>query len=1081
MSSPDKGAIRERSSQQQYTEQHEHSILIPHSSFTALKLLHSTPSEISHLSTSVFLGKVPDAWIKLSDKSSIFAMKKPSRHSTRTWVTTTASGFRRRLNKASGPGVSGTQNITSIDPCDVPADIWEESSAESGSTSKDLREEIAITADTDFGSLDSDDFDEMLYGKISERGEGTTQQVGGSNDKMTGKVESRGNDVTQASMPKFLLTPCPSNDSEVGKAHETFGDSYDQEQHSNSLSADAAFSSNKTSHNNGGELHKDASSDVKFTFQISKSEPSRPQKSNQYTLHPLENNQFLGDADISSKFKRAGIGGSKVQFANPEPEERRASHLLQKEYVHAEREHNRAIRKMQTLAHKSRGKARASTSKLKLKIVDSLLQKREKGETIRVDRMLVMIKKAQNISSISAFFDRGELNASIEDHWREYHVVLKTTDNKACPLRACLFETGRRNDFSGKPDHEFDLSKDMKADFVSLVDKTISVAREIDDGLVIYIMNTRYTMVAHKWLYMIKEISNVEFFSTVSVTLANEGKQIRANIPANLVERSLVNAETVKLLQLPTGYSLENDTLLSFLKSKIDSHTRGGKANDWANRNPNPAFCFRFYDRVEWALGGKSLVLQSQLYREKSCLEYRQLPSIPLYLRDSEGKAVPRPFSIEGFLARVTSTSGKEISKLRAFYKIQYFCTSESILFFSSIFRGIPPSPQNKLLEKNVEKESICNSLPAVYVKNSYEVDENDHFAGLRDTAFDGFENEASKEYSRKLQQIVGAKGMVDLCMISTVRPVPADSFQSRHLYFQSYLWYSSATTIEDATITDSGFEIELINGSRIKLLAPSRATRDEWVARLNDLATFWKLYRARSTEAQANSKVSNMEHLRLEDFVDSNLSFGPDSLEVKNSVANDSAFNILGLSMSTCVLCSGYLYQKQKKHSNFSRYYVVLCPGYLLIFSLFRRSKVTGVWKATPYFERYMTIPISDCYVYSESSTQSDLVASQNIKNPGECDLPRLHPDGWKSSEEDYMRCFSIWFGGKRALRHGARDSGLDPIQGAVAIKNPGMVHMARKSGVTGKVFVFLARSRQEREFWVHNLLQELNRFSKD
>ena len=322
---------------------------------------------------------------------------------------------------------------------------------------------------------------------------------------------------------------------------------------------------------------------------------------------------------------------------------------------------------------------------------------------------------------------------------------------------------------------------------------------------------------------------------------------------------------------------------------------------------------------------------------------------------------------------------------------------------------------------------------------------------------------------------------MVDLCMISTVRPVPADSFQSRHLYFQLYLWYSSATTIEDATITDSGFEIELINGSRIKLLAPLRATRDEWVARLNDLATFWKLYRARLTEAQANSKVSNMEHLRLEDFVDSNLSFGPDSLEVKNSVANDSAFNILGLSMSTCVLCSGYLYQKQKKHSNFSRYYVVLCPGYLLIFSLFRRSKVTGVWKATPYFERYMTIPISDCYVYSESSTQLDLVASQNIKNPGECDLPRLHPDGWKSSEEDYMRCFSIWFGGKRALRHGARDLGLDPIQGAGAIKNPGMVHMARKLGVTGKVFVFLARSRQERELWVHNLLQELNRFSKD
>ncbi|GEQ69976.1 hypothetical protein JCM33374_g3652 [Metschnikowia sp. JCM 33374] len=1096
-------------------------IQIPKSSFTAFRLLYATSAEISHLSTSVFLGKVPDAWIKLSNKPPLFSKKKSPRHSTRSWISNTALNVKKRVTKYTVSGPLGLENIGSIPESSLedinqrvlPSEIWEGTSVESSSTNEtEHGSRNSHSAVSDIVSLDSAHFDNLLYGKTSRNTVTYTQEDvnercngidlpkndsfldplfhQGINSKIFGEVsQSKTRLQAEGSNPPSENIPLKSGNIDASFISEI----HTPNEHVTGDAKVLNIANPKLKSDRKLQKKSDISN-RKNVFQLEDlhSESSEPKLNSEHPkMLSLSSEKEIGKISESfSNHKKHSRGEGnvlKVQFADPNPEESMMNDHLKKEYVIAEKEHYRTIRRIQSLAHDSKGKPLVRSSKLKLKLVDNILRKRASGEIIRVDKMLVMIKKVQKLSSTPNFNVRDGLNTFIHDHWKEYFVVLKTTDNHQVPLHVQLFEVNKGKNFKSKPEHSFNLSKSLKAGFFSLADKTISVTDLSEDVMKIFIMNTKYTTVAYKWLYMINEILDDDLYSMVKIHLAGESIQININIPPSLLKKSLQTSNFLKLYSQSTGYIVETDVLFTYLKSKIDLHLRGisshhVRANSWAKRNPNPTFCFKFYDRIEWApFSGKLLLLQSQLLRDESTLEYRQMTKVPLFIRNSEGRKITRPFPIEGFLARITNSSGKEYSKFRAFYKIQYFFSSENILFFSSFFRGLPPSPNNELLKENVNRELSCLSLPDVYVKNPYEINEDEHIQWLSDTSFEKLDNEAVEEFSRKLQQIVGARAMVDLCAISEVKPVPFHDIQARHLYFQSYLWYSSPKILEDKDIVDSCFEIELYNGSSLKLLAPSRSIRDEWVKRLKNLVTYWRESQSQSTIAETFSKLNNMANLNSEDYVDSNLSFGPDSLEIKKSIANGTTITTSTMAMSTSILYSGYLYQKQKKHSNFSRYFVVLCPGYLLIFTLFKRSKVTGVWKNNPYFERYMTIPISECYIYSESSAQLDLVDSHQVKSPGECDLPRLYPDGWKSSEEEFMRCFSIWFGGKRALRHGARNSGLNSVQVSPTPKNPGIVHMTRKSGMTGKTLVFLARSRQERENWVHNILQEINRFSSE
>ena len=78
---------------------------------------------------------------------------------------------------------------------------------------------------------------------------------------------------------------------------------------------------------------------------------------------------------------------------------------------------------------------------------------------------------------------------------------------------------------------------------------------------------------------------------------------------------------------------------------------------------------------------------------------------------------------------------------------------------------------------------------------------------------------------------------------------------------------------------------------------------------------------------------------------------------------------------------------------------------------------------------------------------------------------------------EEKPTQCFNLWVGNKRDI-HKVSKSGLKKFDVEMP-KNPGFMKLYKNFGVTGKNVLFLCRSRQEKEPWVSNIQNEVNRFA--
>ncbi|SGZ51180.1 CIC11C00000004067 [Sungouiella intermedia] len=774
---------------------------------------------------------------------------------------------------------------------------------------------------------------------------------------------------------------------------------------------------------------------------------------------------------------------SKISFALPQPEQPGVSFEKQ-QYVRAEREHDRMLRKLHSLASRSKGRAKHTGLRLKLKVVESIMSKYKAGEIIRVDRMLVLIEKT-SCRDVVVHSEGEHDDARILDRWKEYYTVLRKT--KHLSLEIQLFEVSETKDFEGKPDHALPLSHKLKADFYSTADKSISVIDKKENESIKYIFNSRYVSTAFKWLFIIKEIIRDDMNSRIGVHLTGLDLQLTVNVPDEMLHASLHPSKVLNVVELEKGYYVGHGELLEFLRQELLSslqrirHVNNG-VDQWLKTNTHPWLCFKFYDRLEWAAANSRVFfIQNRLQGSKSKLEFRQITGTPMIASPPNEEPMERPHSIEGFLARVTNISGEEVSFLRPFYRIQYFYTCDNVLLFSQIFKGTPPSPENAFMNAANDNSATRDLLPQIYYKIPFPLDEREHITWLGSPEFAQKDAEAIEEFERKVQQIVKADAMVDLNSVAEVRPVLMSTIIKHHRYFQSFLWYSSTQMIEDEDIIDCAFEIVHANGGKLKLMAPSRIIRDEWVQRLNEIVKFWKNVKLEDIAKQVMTQQFNCDRLEINEFDDSNEAHQTKVLEKKLALGNDRLFNTSSMAMATSVIQSGYLYLKHKKHSNFNQYYVLLTPGYLVVFTLYQRSKISGIWKKTPYFKHYLTILLSLCYVYSGDKTWQDLIESSDFSEPGKNDLPRIYSDGWKSSEEDSQRCFTLWFGHKRKLKKGLKEhSTFHQRMGRNAVNNPGLTTMVRKLGVTGKKMVFLARSRQERECWVYKILIEMNRFSK-
>lgn len=1059
-------------------------VSIPKSSFTAFRLSYATPREIGEHSKVVFLGKVPDAWLEGSRNNSfLIAAGKRTKRSVKKKFKSAAS----EINKSIAHYALTSNPEHKKRYRDFGFNFFQAGGLEDEDMSMSTDEEapeivVSTPDDVQSRALESSESKKSISDLLSPRSNTSTltkDEMGDERNDSTKLDESLQPDSKPRPKPQQLAASRQTtvephdhlhladaqSDQLTREPDETRGDEKSDKTTLSVLSSDSAASnyhSVDSKRRQSGERRRSRSVSVssKSTERLDDAHMEQVSPTSSFTSGAANPSQKVHFGSQSNRLT--------ISFANPEPESEETQLKLQSEYIMAEKQHLKSLHRIREFASRTKGSAKNKGSTFKLRMASKVLGAYKAGEIIRTDKMLVKVEYTGEAFS-GALTEEQAVETRTLKRWKEFSVVMKRTASADSPLAISLHEP---DDISGKARLNLMITPDIRAEFYSLSDKTIAITETRRAGVRIMVFNPKYSCVSLKWLYVIQDIVQNRPENTFNVHIPGLGIEFRVKLPNDVARKALQSEDNMIVEENLLGYSVQHDAGLEFVRANLikrleDISKLREPVRQWLDKTSYPWFVFRFYDRLEWATSSsKYFMMENQLYLGAARLELRDIVRKPLSTRDPSGNELQQPYPVEGFLLRLSNTSGKEFSNFRVFFRISYFYTADSMLFFTKFFEATPPLPSNGSSKDT--SSGLDGSCPqTIYTKDPFAVDANEHISWLFSDDFETKDAQALKEFERRVLLVAKAEAMIDLCFVKDVRSIPVESILLHHLYFQSLFYYSSPTILTDEALIDLGFEIELLNGSRLRLLAPCRQTRDEWVSRLNQLVTYWRNHRTVALGDMIRTRKDNQSKLHIDEYVDSNFINESKGKGLSNGFANSSLFDTSGLAMPLSVLASGYLYQKYKKHLNFLQVYAVLCPGYLNVFSIFKRSLKTGMWKKLPYFEHSISVPLSDCYVYSGNATELDLISESVGKTPGRNDLPRMYPDGWKSLEENPQRCFTLWFGSKRSLK-----------DKKVLAKNPGQMHVIRKYGITGKSVVFMARSRQEREFWVNRILLEINRF---
>lgn len=764
-------------------------------------------------------------------------------------------------------------------------------------------------------------------------------------------------------------------------------------------------------------------------------------------------------------------GRKRISIAEPTPAE-----LDRSEFLRVAEQHKKFKEKLKRFALVSKGHAKRTGSDLRLVVQRRLLTKFSAGQVVRVDKMLVLIKVPHTKLETSLFTENEPCDTRVVGRWKEYHVALRRTDDNLNPLMLQLYDLPLFDETTtkSKPDTSIPLSSSVTAQFYSRLDKTISLWVGGEKPLVC-VLACKDHVTSVGWLYFIGQFINQSSDPTFQISIPDLEISLLVHISEVALLKMATKHEELEVEEREYGYKVQKNPLFSYLDNAIhsclvDNPKLSFQFKQWQVHNPNPWFVHKYYDRLEWAPDNSGLLaMQHQLLRKWYTLEYRQAAHLSSKCTFTKsGDVLEEPYPIEGFLSRLSSISGHSFSLYRTFYKTLYFYSHRGLLFYTKYYRGIPPSVSNPIIHER-------NETTVATEYNPYPLDENDHIVWLREnfTECDGM---AQQEFERKTLQIIKAEGVIDMSRAKSIQPLAIEDVRLTHKVLLATLWYSNPSLATTKEIVDSSFTIEMDSGEIIRLQAPNRDSRDEWVDRLRALREYWVAKGSEILSRIKTTSVKNRTSRKITEYIDSNATEEMEHVEVQHSFADPQIHNIEPLAMKHCVSMYGHLFLKTKMHSNFRPYFVVLSPGFLMIYKTYRRSKLTGASKKSGYFRHFITLPISECYLYSGISCSHDLLDRQNavdVVNPGTHSLPRVYPDGWKSSEEESLRCFTLTVGEKRAiLKHRMKKTDAN-------LNNPGMIKLASKLGITGRSMVFMARSRQEREIWVQRIFCEIDRFA--
>ncbi|RIB14956.1 Pleckstrin homology domain-containing protein [Gigaspora rosea] len=655
------------------------------------------------------------------------------------------------------------------------------------------------------------------------------------------------------------------------------------------------------------------------------------------------------------------------------------------------------------------------------------------GTIIKEDCILIRIERVYH-SGVPRMYNESTSRKYFTNSsgWREYNVKLK-------PDRIEFYKNKK------KAVDQLIFSYSTRLSLYSPVDYTLALSTPNDDGMKVFIFRLKTYSLSVGWyraLYNLLTEPSVKPLPSVCDVVVPD-LDVRVQIPLKDVRQAFkITAEeiTKTVLDELSGINEWEDVL-----------------NEWL-QNSDMRLCWKRYDRIEWIVWEKNdddekdrsdLLACPQFIEGTHQLQLRCTEHYPTSVTLPDETKLQEPPPVEGYLIRVTNEKGRKNRSKRL-----YFSSHDYYLFFLKPFIASPPPPPSSSLEAgsgscsgSMEDDKTNHKRPLIYAVSP-------HAQGPQ--YVDAFLKANSK---RRIKQIINAYGFINLIDVKEVRPLTddngEDACENDHAEDQSKELKSEGKGCP--------FELVMMNGMSIVLEAYSKTTMKEWVNCLDALIKYWKARVADDVKIQ----ISTFKINQFNNYDDNSASIGDGirgNWDNFRSYANPTIWHWCILNGCRGITKSGLLYQKFHYYGTFNNYYHVLTRGYLIFYRLYSWS-TTGRKLHRCYHRRKGIINLLDCYVYSGQITDHDLSYSRNLNRVSTemQNFPRIYSDGMCCFDDDDECTFVVWQGNKHVIKR----------SGAIGVE----FRKKATLDAVGKVWIFRARNRSEREEWVCALNVEIER----
>ncbi|EPX73778.1 spore wall assembly protein [Schizosaccharomyces octosporus yFS286] len=579
----------------------------------------------------------------------------------------------------------------------------------------------------------------------------------------------------------------------------------------------------------------------------------------------------------------------------------------------------------------------------------------------------------------------------------------------------------------------------------------------------IFLLNFQYTTSAYEWIAIVSRALNFtpgsSFFIAVPafhiqlrLSFTGSDSQTLVNAHGSSPQKNEANTDSTEKL---SPQAIHDSVLKNWEISEADfveSCLNVLKLNpEWSQivkhwlKTQNIGLCWRMYDRIRWITSIDNLRYVGLLAAKDICqLELRLKEHYPSFVTFRNGTKMKEPVPFEGYLIRLTTSAGRRGRFGRLFHKKLYF------MVFNHLLLSIEPSyvlPLAILIEKFKEQYNVP------FLQHS-QLDEHQwlfdplKLAGDTIPWFDSKLDAATKDHllsllqterKRELDILSSANGFLDLSKVKHVRPTANEP-------------------------ENNVFEVQMVNGMSILFQSYNQRTRDIWIEKLGATARYWKQRLNLDLQEFYNVRDTNISILHIDSSIEPVVASHSNYWEVSECMASTHIHNYCDVLGCRVIRAQGVLYMRSG--NLYEKCYAVLIPGKIIFFRDATRTKFGKLHRKT-HFQKFSSIHFKNAYIYTGFTTITEFSKSSQ-KNEGASNrLPRCHEDGWKSFDKDEMLSFVIY-----------SQSELDY---SLVHALPDVYKIPQKHDKKGNKFMFLARTRQERDVWVERISSEIKRIPND